>query len=577
MTIIGVTEYRLQLSLGESCLFSHFAHGLIELYSLDEGRSRQASKLPKMVGTFEAWNMSDPSLLGLGSETMSHLLLHVFTVLDKAATPSASTSAAQQDDTIDAQIRMLQVLLRKLGPSGGDIFDFTVQNENGQTLMQLSKSLSTKTGRSYPEFSEIPPAIQASRPLYKKILPTTTERVYRMALLAKYGRALVMFYIDLGIDVLSARSYYESDKTNGTSFWMVSVSIMLIHLIMQILMDYATSVRGVMNKDWRRFGFHSLLNVLHVRILWETHRAVHLWRGLDGLPRSAPASYEQVKLVEGMFESLPQTLLKTLRLMLNLKQGFFSDRLLFDGASALMSYTSAASTLSMMGMRVHHEWRISFLLFTGTQLVIRSVCLSYLLAYHDHDPLRLAPYLAASMLATLYFDIILPRKGLSVLSFISLLITFMTPIDIPRFKVLRNAQPRAARLSFYAVRQAECLFVGALFALECLQMPAVTTCKSEKYSFEQETELTLSMCSDGQHAAGLARAIDAVVVDIAAGTGDGDVAGCAEEYSVVRNLVWVSLLWCSQLLYLLNVVLPYSKTEQYSAGLQRLRGRAVRS
>ena len=39
---------------------------------------------------------------------------------------------------------------------------------------------------------------------------------------------------------------------------------------------------------------------------------------------------------------------------------------LVDGVSAVMSYTSAATTLSTMGMRLHHVWRTSFLLFCST-------------------------------------------------------------------------------------------------------------------------------------------------------------------------------------------------------------------
>jgi hypothetical protein len=37
-------------------------------------------------------------------------------------------------------------------------------------------------------------------------------------------------------------------------------------------------------------------------------------------------------------------------------------------------------------------------------------------------------------------------------------------------------------------------------------------------------------------------------------------------------VAWISLMWFSQLLYLLNVVLPYHRTEPYAPGLKRLLG-----
>jgi hypothetical protein len=161
-TYFDEAEYRLQIHLGETNMFGHFARCLIELYALDEAPERQADSLCKMKATFEAWNMSDPSLIGLGSEAMSHLLLDVFTMLDTAATRLAEQQhadgsaanarssllethggSATEKAKLAEQINILRVMLRKLGAAtGAGILDFTVQNSEGRTPRQLAISIS---------------------------------------------------------------------------------------------------------------------------------------------------------------------------------------------------------------------------------------------------------------------------------------------------------------------------------------------------------------------------------------------------------------------------------------------------
>eukprot|EP01043_Picozoa_sp_COSAG02_P124991 COSAG02_NODE_62088_length_267_cov_0.416667_1_plen_57_part_01 len=49
-------------------------------------------------------------------------------------------------------------------------------------------------------------------------------------------------------------------------------------MFMQIALDWMTEMQFTAKKNWRKFGFHTMLNVGHVRILHESVQALRAWR-----------------------------------------------------------------------------------------------------------------------------------------------------------------------------------------------------------------------------------------------------------------------------------------------------------
>lgn len=352
------------------------------------------------------------------------------------------------------------------------------------------------------------------------------------------------YYNDLALDVVVASEYYNKDK----AFFAATVSVLAIHVVMQTVFDYLTM--GYARDDaskWSRFRQNALLNVLHVRIIKEAWLAYSGYKddGKKLVPRSAPASFAQVKLAEGLFEGLPQALLQTLLAVKDvLKDGDLSSLSLVRVASLTTSYLALAVALASMGQRVQGVWRATFFWFVLSQAVIRAVSLMYLAADHD-DERVFWTYLGGSLFFTYFFNIVMQKKEHSFTNMISTFIAFVVPVDIGEFTVLKSSQPRAAPLPFFIVRQLEIAFLAVFFAVEV--------------DDDAETAQVVDTAANDNVVSG-----DVIVTAVAA-----NVTITSRDNAGLTIMV-SNALWFTTICYVINAAVPYLEGEILNDGLKRL-------
>ena len=465
----------------------------------DSGRARDL---------FDAWQLTDDSMLSLGSEVVSQIFLSALTnftdggrYVDKRraeaerlshmpltllsklgpredARPEGLSSAMQAGDKKEKARLDLQLREQR-----SNVLDFTIQNSKGSTAFNLS----TEYKDTYASLQGISAAIDCSRPLYKNVLPDWVERLQYRTLPLRYLQGVIGFYFDLGTDVAVALTYLNSERYGEPYFW-ACVIILIFHIMMQCLFDWFTSMKGkrAIDRDWKRFQQKLLLNIFHVRILKEAWTGFSNWRAdsRKATPRTIPASFDQVKLIEGLFEGLPQAILQTYLAVQDINRGAARDITPVRIVSLVLSYVSFATAIGSMGMRIQPVWRAAFILYVLTQVLMRSLTLTYFVfrvvqttetvfSFNTVPGIALWMYLAFSWWMTVLFDFVNHKKGTGRSNLVptwsglfSCVFAFMVPVNLQEFTVLKTALPRAAPLPFFIFRQIEMLVIGSWFVHE---------------------------------------------------------------------------------------------------------------
>ena len=144
---------------------------------------------------------------------------------------------------------------------------------------------------------------------YKNVFPSFFEHLHYRVLPFQFLAGVIGFYFDLSTDVGVAITYISSNR----NYFAACVSILIFHVVLQCVFDYITSMKGRRDKEWGGFAKKCAMNVFHVRIIKEAGEGFRNWKAdrSKATPRTAPASFDQVKLIEGVFEGLPQAILQT--------------------------------------------------------------------------------------------------------------------------------------------------------------------------------------------------------------------------------------------------------------------------
>jgi hypothetical protein len=489
-------------------------------------RSRARSKKTiRVVGRthelFEVWELADNSMLSLSSEIVSQIFISALTQFTHGG--KYVTNRRKEADRLSY---IPLTLLSKLGPrpdeevttmtKSGDsklaqqqphptgqtaardqrsgLLDFTIQNKKGLTAF----SLSTEYKDSYPALQRINGAIDCSRPMYKNVLPTVLEKIQYATLPLRYLQGVVLFFFDLATDLLVAATYWN-DTRYGSSYAWACIVILIFHVVMQTLFDWFTSMKNhrPSDRNWNKFGQKVLMNVFHVRILQEAWSGLKKWRADNSkaTPRTIPASFDQVKLIEGMFEGLPQAILQTYLAVQDINLGKAEDINNVRILSLFTSYMSFATSMGSMGMRIQPVWRGAFMFYVLTQVVMRSVTLTYfvfqvvestntIFTLNQAAGWYLWLYLATTWWMTVLFDFVNHKKGIGKSNLVptwsglfSCMFAFMVPVNLQEFTVLKTAMPKAAPLPFFVFRQLEMMAIGVWFVhnVYCESEPLPTT------------------------------------------------------------------------------------------------------
>ena len=314
----------------------------------------------------------------------------------------------------------------------------------------------------------------------------------------RYIQGVVLFFFDLGTDVLVAATYWN-DPRYGAPYAWACILILIFHVVMQTLFDWFTSMKNQRSsdRDWSKFRQKVLLNVFHVRILQEAWTGLKNWfaDNSKATPRTIPASFDQVKLIEGLFEGLPQAILQTYLAVQDINRGAAKDINNVRILSLFTSYVSFATSLGSMGMRIQPVWRGAFTLYVLTQVVMRSVTLTYFVFQVVESTATIFTlsqaagrwlwlYLSITWWITVLFDFVNHKKGVGKSNLgptwsglFSCMFAFMVPVNIQEFTVLKTAMPRAAPLPFFVFRQLEMVAIGVWFIYDvyCESEPLPTT------------------------------------------------------------------------------------------------------
>ena len=470
---------------------------------------------------FDAWERTDNSMLSLGSEVVSQIFISSLaqftdggryinnrreearrlsyiplTLIGKLGPPQSEEELASGRDraappaaaatTTTGGAAAAAAAGQEMREQRSGVLDFTIQNKKGQTAFNLS----TDYKDTYPALGCIRGAIDCSRPMYKDVLPTKVELAVYNTLPLRYLAGVGGFFFDLGTDIAVARTYWIEDRYGPPYAWACIV-ILIFHVLMQILFDWFTSMKNKRpsDRDWTMFARKVAMNVFHVRILKEAWSGLTNWRmealtGRKATPRTIPASFDQVKLIEGLFEGLPQAILQTYLAVQDINRGATKDINVVRIISLFTSYLSFATALGSMGMRIQPVWRGAFVLYVLTQVVMRSLTLTYfvfqvvqstdtIFTLSQDAGIWLWLYLSVSWWMTVLFDFINHKKGGGSSNLVptwsglfSSVFAFMVPVNLQEFTVLKTAMPRAAPLPFFVFRQLEMLAIGIWFIHE---------------------------------------------------------------------------------------------------------------
>ena len=507
-------EMRLSKVVNESNIFSRAVAKMLLLWSLDRMPGREMAELPgreslpKMQAAVSAWLMTDPSMLGLPSDEISHIFLSLLTQIKLRAEEADGDDLKDQLNT--QYMPMVEAIFRTIGPDGLYILDFTLQNADGQTAKHLVDAHTDVV------FRVIPDAIYATTPVFGDLKPTAWERFTYHTTPFWYLLDLTL-YIDIGKDLWLLAEFYCLDKEQGTFFFVVDCVLLIFHALVQITFDWKLTLSDTVQmevsekkKRQKWFAVSTVMQLSYTRYLYETYFALTEYqKGREKeelMPRSAPASHGHYALVQGLFQALPQVILQTLVIMFDLLTGRASGKAIVGQVSGVaLSMATSSMAFADMGMRIHDSWRMSFGFVVATQLIMRAVATAYLIVsllltnYLDPQTDDMAKnrfiflvYWAFSFWTTVFFDVVVHRKGFSVHSCLSLVFSFTVPINLPRFTILTMAQPRPSSLPFYIIRQLEIAAVFVLFALHTPTEQSIGNfgrANSEVWAIPQETRL----------------------------------------------------------------------------------------
>ena len=257
---------------------------------------------------------------------------------------------------------------------------------------------------------------------------------------------------------------------------------------------------------WQR----CVMNVTFTRMLYENYWAYRAWQA-GRIPRAA---YDQVRSVEGLFESTPQAILQAYLVLRAYYRGNLDNISPNVLIGLFLSFANTAGTLAMMGQHAQLKWRACFFLFCWLQMVLRvmSLCGAFLLVSEycgqqdvevtsdleegppefcsDETPFHqywfFCLYLFISMMGCVVLHVIHMQghsggsifaclkhahpEGTNVCqmildltilnsantyAYVLGILNIIVPVDSSPFSILKNADPRPPRLGFFAFRMVE--------------------------------------------------------------------------------------------------------------------------
>eukprot|EP01051_Picozoa_sp_SAG22_P002869 SAG22_NODE_133_length_18379_cov_34.571937_2_plen_832_part_00 len=375
---------------------------------------------------------------------------------------------------------------------GIHVLDFTAQNNGGMTSRMLMGFGENEEKYCVGDFVTIPLAVNASTPFFKHGKPSIPEQLKHAAAPALYVFGVVSYYADLILDILVTAELYGQKKYAFAYFTGFILFLgFFVHSLMDVLSHWSVktcspkgrhkvatgdqefqdpngpvSLQSLAKTNHRPIWVQVLMNLLHVRILDETRFAFLDWQD-PRMPTHPPASYYQVKLVEGIFEALPQAILQTYVFVDDLASG--GTVTLLRMVSLTTSYLSFAGSLATMGIRIRGWWRSTFFGLCLSQALLRAFSITAFALLSNAGPLFWL-YLIFSFGATFFFVVVVQARRnngemvafhCSFSTIVVSWIAFFVPIELDSFAVLRSAQPRAAKLPFFAFRFIE-MFVFCL-------------------------------------------------------------------------------------------------------------------
>ena len=448
----------------------------------DASQRHQYYDLAKMA--FMTWLSLDPELLALGVEKSS-LLLQL--AIEHAVGNGHRGKRADRDGIAFGELFIAEKLMETLGPSGSDILDFTIQTQRGRTMKWLSRGIVEKEPNN--PLAQLPDVVDCSVPFFLQIVPSVKEKFqYKIWPLYLLG-VLVMYYVDLTLDVLVAVKFYtegtrdEDPQPEKLRYFWSSVSLWLLGLMVTCLFDVITTLVTKADRQngeqKRKLAVKVLMNILLIRMPYEIYRsfrAMQTWQRdaarhkIDKTARQPPMSMDQVKCAEGVFEAVPQSILQAFVVIADLTQGLPVGRV--QVASLFTSWFNIAGVLGMMGPPdISELWRVTFMMFVSLNVVLRSLSFAFMfiLILQDANELdfgdnledvprhwNVGIYMLGSYLTTCFFIFVVGGQSpRSIPMFIVSLIALIVPLDMSKFTIVKAAQPQPAQLPFAFVRFAE--------------------------------------------------------------------------------------------------------------------------
>lgn len=476
----------------------------------------------KARAAFDLWKSADQALLAMGVDRTSHLFIMAMELYTRNGYTSDQDSVKQCNEVewritaadvepflndpvvneveywlIEERRYVAEEMMWRLSgksyknehneeEKGVHVLDFTAQNDSGQTSRMLLGYEEKSVYAKLP-FSNIPLAVNASTPFFKHgkaSLPETLKHFFAPAL---YIFGVIGYYADLILDIAVTAELWGQKKYAFAYFTGLIMCLgFVMHSIMDVMSHYSlktcspkeqhvattteqqagsVSVWSFYSTAQRSIQAQILMNLLHIRILDETRIAFLEWRD-PRMPTQPRASYYQVKLVEGIFEALPQAILQTYVFVDDLASG--GTVTLLRIISLTTSYLSFSASLATMGIRIRGWWRSTFFGLCLSQALLRAFSITALALLTNGGAIFWL-YMVFSSAATFFFVAVLQNWeafhcGLSttVISWIA----FFVPIELDSFAVLRSAQPRAAKLPFFAFRFTEMFVFCLIFWLK---------------------------------------------------------------------------------------------------------------
>ena len=444
---------------------------------------------------FNAWKAMDPKLFSLGVEQSSFLFMAAVRC-EKALYLADMGSGMGEDNARQraAGRLIVQTMLEQLGPEAddtesADILDFTLQDEDGDTAKTLSLWRVDKNGEEKIPFNRIPAGVDASKPFFLQVIPTSAEmtlwRFFPLYLVGATGA----YYGDLYLDFVVAMEYYERGTMGGEEayirYFYYTGMFYVLGVIITCLFDYITTMDTMKRSNWFKFTGRCVLNILQLRLpweLWKSLRAMKRYREsstgerIDKTARMPPMSWEQVKCSEGVFEALPQAMFQAFVVINDLYRDKYVSTI--QALSLLTSYGNVALVLGTMGPPdISIIWRVSFIVFVVINVALRSVTFAFATILDNQSKYCNAPvdgiqqpcygastYYIVSFLITAIFVFRLQRKSRTLASVILTIIGFMCPVEISSFTVLKMARPKPPQLPFSVYRFTEIIILVIMFA-----------------------------------------------------------------------------------------------------------------